>query len=163
MSLCKSTSSLRIHTLRLTPGQELKSTLLKFCRKKEIKAAFVITCVGSLTKVKLRYAGVPKSEQLCQHFEILSLVGTLSGQKSDSPSQVTISSDGVEHVVEDDNGGDCHLHISLGDANGCMRGGHLLGDAIINTTAEVVLGEATDLAFHREHDDTTGFPELIIS
>jgi len=71
-------------------------------------------------------------------FEIVSLVGTLSG----------------------DNG---HLHISLSDAHGHMIGGHVIGGLYIFTTAEIVIGECVDLKFTREHDDFTGFHELVIN
>jgi len=67
----------------------------------------------------------------------VSLVGTLSGS-----------------------GG--HLHISLSDAQGHMIGGHVIGGLFVFTTAEVVIGECSDLQFTREHDDTTGFQELVI-
>ena len=70
-------------------------------------------------------------------FEIVSLVGTLSGNKG-------------------------HLHISLSDAQGHMVGGHVIGGLYIFTTAEIVIGECSDLKFTREHDDTTGFQELTI-
>lgn len=70
-------------------------------------------------------------------FELLSLVGTLSP-------------DGV------------HLHVSLGDEEGAVCGGHLVR-AIVHTTAEVVIGVASSLAFSREMDPSTGFKELVIS
>lgn len=77
---------------------------------------------------------VPQVIHLSGRFEIVSLVGTLNP--------------------------DAHLHICLSDAEGRTVGGHVLGDLQVFTTAEVVVGEATDLQFSREMDDRTGFPEL---
>jgi len=56
-----------------------------------------------------------------------------------------------------------HLHISLGDKDGKVIGGHVVGDLIINTTTEIVIGNCDQLIFTREHDDTTGYPELKIA
>lgn len=70
-------------------------------------------------------------------FEIVSLVGTLS------------------------QGG--HLHISLSDADGHVVGGHVMGDLIVYTTAEVMVGECCDATFTREPDSDTGYDELMIN
>jgi len=43
-----------------------------------------------------------------------------------------------------------------------MIGGHVIGGLYIFTTAEIVIGECPQLKFTREHDDSTGFPELVI-
>lgn len=70
-------------------------------------------------------------------FEIVSLVGTLCGDEG-------------------------HLHIALSDKEGHMVGGHVVSDLIIFTTAEVVIGECTDVEFVREFDPKSGFAELVI-
>lgn len=55
-----------------------------------------------------------------------------------------------------------HLHCALADVAGKVTGGHLL-ELIVDTTAEVVIGECTALAFKRVYDQTTGFNELVIN
>ena len=70
-------------------------------------------------------------------FEILSLVGTLSGDRG-------------------------HLHISLGRKDGTVVGGHVIGDHLVYTTAEVVIGECVDTVYDRVEDPDTGYPELIV-
>ena len=55
-----------------------------------------------------------------------------------------------------------HLHIALGDKDGRCVGGHLIGDATIFTTAEVVCGTAAAIHFERPHDPRTGYPELAV-
>lgn len=74
--------------------------------------------------------------RLQERFEIVSLVGTLNRE--------------------------AHLHICLADKDGKTVGGHVMGDLEVFTTAEVVIGEATDLQFTREMDSRTGFPELVV-
>ena len=79
-------------TLRLKPGQKIKQTLKNIAKEKQIKGGFIITGLGSLSSMDIRYANNGK-ETLKGPFEIVSLVGTLS-------------QDG------------CHTHISLGDSKG---------------------------------------------
>ncbi|KAL6486662.1 hypothetical protein MHYP_G00060540 [Metynnis hypsauchen] len=134
-------SSLRVFALRCGPGQELLSSLQAFVEERQLKAPFIITCVGSVTRATLRLANATASNtneviQLQERFEIVSLVGTLNRE--------------------------AHLHICLADKEGKTIGGHVLGDLEVFTTAEVVIGEATDLHFTREMDSRTGFPELVV-
>lgn len=134
-------SSLQVHALRLGPGQELLSALRAFVAERRLRAPFVITCVGSVTSATLRLADATAADssqvlRLSGRFEIVSLVGTLNPEP--------------------------HLHISLADGQGSVVGGHLLGDLSVFTTAELLLGEAEQLLFSREHDPRTGFPELVV-
>ncbi|KAI1897389.1 hypothetical protein AGOR_G00082800 [Albula goreensis] len=135
-------STLTVHALRLQPGQELLSSLLSFVEERKLRAPFIITCVGSITKATLRLANATAENtnevvHLQERFEIVSLVGTLNR--------------------------DAHLHICLADKEGKTIGGHVMGDLEVFTTAEVVIGEANDLEFGRVMDDRTGFPELVIN
>jgi predicted DNA-binding protein with PD1-like motif len=42
-------------------------------------------------------------------------------------------------------------------------GGHVMGDMIVFTTAEIVIGNCDGLKFTREMDGQTGYRELVIS
>jgi predicted DNA-binding protein with PD1-like motif len=77
-------------------------------------------------------------QTLVKCFEITSLVGT-------------ICKDGA------------HLHVTLGDSEGNTVAGHVVGDLIVYTTAEIVLGEICGVQFRREFDEATGYKELVIS
>ncbi|XP_014060358.1 bifunctional protein GlmU-like [Oncorhynchus nerka] len=134
-------SALKVHAVRFGPGQELLCSLLAFVEERNLKAPFIITCVGSVTKATLRLANATAGNtneviHLDERFEIVSLVGTLNKE--------------------------AHLHICLADKEGKTLGGHVLGDLEVFTTAEVVIGEASDLLFDRQMDHRTGFPELVI-
>merc|ERR1712096_297311 len=118
--------------IRLNPGVELKSTLMKYAKDNGLVAPFIMTCCGSLTKATLRLASHTPADG---DNKICSLVGTLSGD-----------------------GG--HLHIVLGKDDGSTISGHVVGDMIIFTTAEVVIGECRDSVFTRPFDAKTGFDEL---
>lgn len=112
---------------RLRPGEELKQCLLNAVAARKWEAAYVATCVGSVSAARLRMAShvAPKEDatsdpscdgsarELFENHEIVSLVGTLGPD-----------------------GG--HLHVSLSDGTGAVVGGHLLA-ATVFTTAEVAL------------------------
>jgi len=50
-------SALMCYALRLKPGEELYSSLLKYKKENNLQAPFIMTCCGSLTKATLRLAG----------------------------------------------------------------------------------------------------------
>ena len=127
-----------IHVIRLNPGQDLKLGLGEFVRDKNIRAGWIVTCVGSLKQYHLRFANQREGLIRNGFFEIISLCGTLS-------------QDGL------------HLHIALSDDRGILTGGHLLEGCTIYTTAEIVIEETTEYVFTRERDDVTGWKELHIN
>jgi hypothetical protein len=129
------TSPVKVHAFRLKPGQDLRAEIESFVAKEKITAGYIITCVGSLTQTNIRYANQPEGAKMNGHFEIVSLVGTVSINGS-------------------------HLHLSVSDSTGKTTGGHLLKDNLIYTTAEIVIGESKDLLFTREKDDSTPWEEL---
>ena len=137
------------HCFRLRPGEQLMAALKQTASivlsrlDSSTKAAFVITCVGSVQRATLRLANSSKEtgndiRQYEQRFEIVSLTGTFS------------RNDG------------CHVHICLADAEGNAIGGHLI-EAEIFTTCELVLGTADSVEFRRTMDDETGYNELEVS
>lgn len=46
----------RTLVIRLLPGMHLKESLMEFCTSRDIKAASISTCVGSLSRANLRLA-----------------------------------------------------------------------------------------------------------
>ncbi len=130
-------SSLRTYALRLRPGQDLRRELLAFTTAHNLRAACVLTGVGSLTTATLRLANQEGPTVYQGHFEIVSLVGTLALSGS-------------------------HLHLSVADSTGRTVGGHLLDGNIVYTTVELVIGELPELEFGREPDPTFGYRELTV-
>ena len=64
--------------VRLRPGQDLRRELLAVAERERIRAGWVVTGVGSLSRATLRLAGAAGHARLEGTFEIVSLVGTLS-------------------------------------------------------------------------------------
>ena len=127
-----------IHPLRLLPGQDLKQAIQTYVDEQNIEAGYLVTCVGSLTDWQLRMANQEGATGGSGHFEIVSLVGTVSTNGS-------------------------HLHLSVADSLGRVTGGHLLEGNIIYTTAELVIGESHRHVFRREVDGSTPWPELRVT
>ncbi|MFD2569077.1 PPC domain-containing DNA-binding protein [Spirosoma soli] len=131
------TASMQTLSFRLRPGQDLKKELDELVRRQRIGAGAILTCVGSLTDVTLRLANQDDPSVWQGHFEIVSLVGTLSVNGS-------------------------HIHLSVSDSTGRTLGGHLLEGCKIYTTAELVVGVMQDITYVREPDPTFGYRELVI-
>ncbi|ESP02859.1 hypothetical protein LOTGIDRAFT_110886 [Lottia gigantea] len=126
------------YPLRLQPEQEIRTCLLEHIKTHHLKAAFILTCVGSVTQATIRLANADEIIDIKGPFEIVSLVGTLSG------------------------GDGGHLHISLSDVEGKVIGGHVIGNLIVHTTAEILIGECKHTEFNREMDSQTGYDELVV-
>lgn len=130
-------SIMQTYSYRLLTGQDLKKELEIIVRQEHIEAGTMLTCVGSLTDVSLRLANQSDPHVWKGHFEIVSLVGTLSTNGS-------------------------HLHLSVSDSTGQTVGGHLLDGCTIYTTAELVIGVMTDIVYERQIDPTFGYKELTV-
>jgi uncharacterized protein len=128
---------MRTIALRLRPGADFKAELLALAARERIQAGWVLTCVGSLSRVRLRLAGGAEDGIWQGAFEIVAVTGTLS-----------------------QDGG--HLHMAVADHQGRTFGGHLAEGCIVRTTVEVVLAADDRLVFAREHDPATGYDELVV-
>lgn len=130
---------MKTFAFRLHKGQDLKKEIKQFVQDNNIQAGVIITAVGCLDKAVIRMAGALPEKSDTRTFdgkyEIVSLVGTISQD-------------------------DSHIHIALSNSEGHVIGGHLKGEAIVDTTAEVVLGDLGDVRFTTEEDEMTGYKEL---
>ena len=132
-------SPLQCYAFRLHPGQDLYKEIENFVKDNNIKAGFIMTCVGSLQEINIRLANAKEFLVKKEHYEITSLVGCISCNNR------------------------IHLHISISDEKGNCFGGHL-GDKgnIVFTTAEIIIGELPDMNFTSEKDEISGWNELKI-
>ena len=131
---------MQVHVLRLSSGQDLRASLetafATLSNTHGIAAACIVSAVGSLSHAVLRYADRPGGTEIAGPLELLMLSGTLSA-------------DGA------------HLHGSIADSQGQVRGGHILPGCTVRTTAEVVIALLPGWEFRRELDAATGFRELV--
>lgn len=130
---------MQVHVLRLVPGDDLRLSLeaafADLSASRGIQAACIVSAVGSLSRAVLRYADKPAGSDINAPLELLMMSGTLSP-------------DGA------------HLHASVADDSGEVRGGHLLPGCVVRTTAEIVIALLPGWEFRRELDAATGFSEL---
>ena len=129
---------MKVVPLRLQPGDDLRQALETWMGEQEEQAGCVISGIGSLSVVQLRFAAAAAATTIHSEMEILSLSGTLSA-------------DGA------------HLHIAIADSSGAVIGGHLCTGSLVSTTAELVVGLLPDWQFRRELDTGTGYAELRIN
>lgn len=131
---------MQVHVLRLVPGDDLRLSLeaafASLVGSHGIQAACIVSAVGDLSRAVLRYADKPAGSDINAPLELLMLSGTLSP-------------DGA------------HLHASVADEHGDVRGGHLLPGCVVRTTAEIVIALLPGWEFRRELDAATGSNELL--
>lgn len=132
---------MKIHTFRLTPGQDLKEGIEQYVQQNNIQAGFIITCVAGAKQATLRMAGAEPENQDIRVFEGPLEVDCMVG---------TVSVNG------------CHLHVTISNKEGQVFGGHLKENTPVYPTAEIVIGEDTSKIYVREFDKETGFKELVV-
>lgn len=127
---------MKVIPLRLDPGTDLKQALQGVVRREGLTAAWVMSCVGSLSQIALRLGDIHTGQA---NYEIISAAGTLS------PTGI-------------------HVHLAVADPDGTMIGGHLVGGCLVSATGtvEVILGADHAWTFSRVPDATTGYDELVI-
>ena len=126
-----------MYIFRLHRGDDLKQSILEFCRMNNFNSGIIASAVGCCSKVKFRLAGAESFYEDERDYEIVSIMGT-------------ISKDGV------------HIHISFADNTGKVVGGHLTEGCIINTTCEVSIIKSDKYKLSREYDEETCYKELVI-
>ena len=130
---------MKVDVLRLVPGDDLRAALeaqfAQLASTHGIAAACIVSGVGSLARAVLRYAAKPEGSETGGPLELLMLSGTLSA-------------DGA------------HLHASVADAQGGVKGGHVMPGCTVRTTVEVVIALLPGWEFRRELDEATGYKEL---
>ena len=122
--------------MRIDKGEEVLTQLKAMALKEDIKLASV-RALGATNDFTVGVFKVDEKKYYANHFtgdfEIVSLTGTISTMNG-------------EYYA--------HLHMSAGDAQGRVFGGHL-NEAIISATCEMV-GEVIDGRVERAYDDDIG-------
>lgn len=121
---------------RIDRGEEIVASLAKICEKEGVALAGVsaIGAVGSFTAGVFDTKNkVYKANSFRGDFEIVSLTGNVT------------TKDGAFYA---------HLHMSAGDADGKVFGGHL-NEAVVSATCEMVI-DVTDGAVERAFDAEIG-------
>jgi predicted DNA-binding protein with PD1-like motif len=131
----------KIHVFRVKPQQELLAEIASYCNKYRISSGVIIGIIGSAEKVRLSYlVKIPGEYQSVEYSGPLEIVC----------AQGSIAKKEDELII--------HIHIQISNQE-CCRGGHL-SEAIVFSTAEVIIGEI-DYQLFRNSDKYTGLNELV--
>ena len=123
---------------RLHRGDDLLPSIRRIAEEEKLQAAVVLSAVGCVSCARLRDASGVNIRELPEHFEIVSMTGTVSAVR-------------------------CHLHVALSREDLSTVGGHLVPGCIVNTTCELVLLEMEDVAYQVEQDGETGYDEIVFA
>ena len=65
-------STLSCYALRLKPGEEIMECLLQYVKDNNLKAPFLLSCVGSVTKATLRMANASRdtTNEVLRHYHV---------------------------------------------------------------------------------------------
>ena len=129
--------TMKLLPIRLSPGADLRRALEAALAEQGADSAFVLSGIGSLHDGFLRFANEPLEMRIAGPLELVSISGSLSA-------------DGA------------HLHAAVADRDGKVTGGHLGYGNFVRTTAELLLAVLPQGSLAREHDEQTGFKELVV-
>ena len=118
--------------IRIDPSEEICEKIIEICKIYKIKNAIILSGIGQIEKVKIGFynkEGYYHKTAFEKPLEILSLTGNISKQNKDYS---------------------LHSHISLGDKNKNVFGGHLI-EGNISVTCEIFLLKI-DLNLYRKFD-----------
>jgi len=65
-------SATKTYALRLGPHQDVKKSIVEFAKQHQIKAGCIVTAVGSLEQLNIRFANQDNAALKKGHFEIVS-------------------------------------------------------------------------------------------
>ncbi len=128
--------------IRLFPGEDIYESLKKICKKHKVETAVILSGLGQLKNFKLGYLkekGNYCPQKFEEPYELLALTGNISKQE-----------DGYKF----------HLHVTLGDEDKNVIGGHLI-KGIVETTNEIVLLK-TDLKIKRKLEKSSGLEGMFL-
>ena len=123
--------------VRLQPGDDLRKFLEQLSRSFPTQSGFVVFGIGSLSNASIRLADQSAETLIQGPLELVSISGSLSQ-------------------------GGAHIHLSVADASGQVKGGHLGYGTLVRTTAEILLASLDAWTLVREMDEVTGFKELVV-
>lgn len=123
--------------IKLDKGDELVASIHSVMNKEGVKAGVVVSGIGGCSSVVIRYFDLKTKKYTDKEFKGFFEITSLSGNIS--------VLDGKSFA---------HLHITLGDSDYNVFGGHL-GSAIVEITCEIVINPFEGEIL-REFDPGTG-------
>jgi len=178
INLSNTQVTLRGHAFRLLPS-DLVTSLKDGAEKAMINAntssCFIMTAVGSLSDVTLRFAGTPNKNTKSKDEQdgiVRNDIVCGSSISDDDGYDSDASCHNIRHWKDErfeivslqgtfSMSSGFHLHMSISNAAGETFGGHVVSGTIY-TTMEVVLGTIEGVKFDRVFDNDTGNCESVV-
>jgi predicted DNA-binding protein with PD1-like motif len=130
--------------VRLEPGENVHAALLEACRRHGLECGFVVSGIGMLEDPELGFLQAPGDydhRRFSGKFELLNLSGNVA------------INEGQAHA---------HLHVTLGNPDYSVFGGHLFS-AMVGVTIELLVLRVPDaLRLERQFEEASGVPGLYI-
>ena len=130
-----------IHTFRVKPKAELLQGISSYCTTGQVTSGIIIGIIGSLESAKLNF--------------LMELPGRYVTREYKGPLEIVCAQGSI--ALKEDASLLVHIHAQLSEEEQ-SPGGHL-AEAIVFSTAEVVIGEL-DYQLRRRLDSYTGLNEL---
>lgn len=108
------------YVVRLNKGEEVVEKLKELCKNENIKLA-EITGLGASNLIEIGVFNVNTKEYNTKVFEGMFEITSLVGNATRKDGDVYL-----------------HLHINFGDADGIVKGGHLVR-SVISATSEIIV------------------------
>jgi predicted DNA-binding protein with PD1-like motif len=139
----------RVVVGRLLPGTDMVAGLEAACDEHGVRFAAVVSCYGSLSSAGFKFLQLPPGEPR----------PTLVGHRVDERVEFM---GGQGLICETPDGARAtHLHGSISDATGAVKGGHFVtGENPVYNNMDFVLQELLDVRLIREHDPETDTIEM---
>lgn len=132
--------------VRILPGSDIIEGIEETCRKQNINAGAIVSCIGSLQRVKLMIAvpldnkigaGYSKPVELEGPLELISGQGTI-GQGQEGETTV-------------------HMHGVVSDKRGNLHGGHFVGgENPVLITCEIMVAQIDGIRIAKSYDPEVG-------
>jgi len=130
--------------VRLERGEDVHSALLAACRRYDLESGFVVSGIGMLEDPELGFLTSPGNydhRHFTGRFELLNLSGNIARYE------------GQAHA---------HLHVTLGNADYTVIGGHLFAAKVGVTVETVMLRVGAPLRMERRMEAESGVAGLNI-
>ena len=132
----QSTKLKNVHFLKLEKGEDVISSIVGYCKKKEITSGAVFG-IGAVYTPSLGYFDLEKKEYITNVYDFNAEIVHCSGN-------IAINKETGEYMT--------HLHMAVGDPEGNTYGGHVMPNNTISVTGEFILFE-TDITLSRAVDE----------
>ncbi len=131
----------RVIVGKVEPNEDLIEAIITMVKNHKIQSGF-INCIGALKKFTIGYFNIDtkvyESKMFEEYIELVSCTGNIAFKND-------------EAII--------HLHITIGNSEFSLMGGHLLQPAIISITGEVFIFEI-DQKLNRKTDLKFDLPLL---